>query len=150
MNIKKLLFFISLTYSFCALKMIQPQEPTLLSEKKIRSALGQLSLKEIERLEAYLRKQLKLAKNSNDREKANRYKLLLKNLYNGQSDLILIALLQQEQKIDNVLQITKLREKIILKNLEIIPWFMQEIGALEWIFEVDAKKLPGKQKWPRA
>jgi hypothetical protein len=127
-----------------------PFQFKLLSEKKIQSAVGQLSLEELQQLEKFLRKKYKEAIQNNNIQMIQQYDHLIKEWDTGHFDFIINTLSQQKDQLQTALKITLLREKMLMGELKDIPWFIREIAALAWTFEQDARQDQNKQKWPRA
>jgi hypothetical protein len=130
-------------------KDIHPFEPKLLSEATIRSAVGELNSEEMLRLEKFLREKHKESITNNNVDAIEKYDKLLKELNKGRFDLVIAEIKKHGEKIQDILKITNLREKMLSGELEKIPWFIREIAGLTWFFEQDAKQSQEKQQWPR-
>jgi hypothetical protein len=121
----------------------------LLSAKEIRSAEGKPTLENMQNLEDYLRQDLKDVKATGDFNDVDVIERMLQKFYRGKFDEVIAEIKRRGDKIQDILKISGLREKMLSGELERIPWFMKEIAGLDWFFERDANRKQSEKLWPQ-
>jgi hypothetical protein len=121
-------------------RAVVTQDGTAITEKQMRAASKELSAKEMANMKMLIQNNINEAKANKDTVAQQEYEVVFQDFWKGRYDLVMQELLEKDKEhggIQNMLQMTGLRAKMLAGELEKVPWFIRQIAGLDWFLEND-------------